>query len=763
MSRRNFYRRHGLALSAFVASVSIAVAAHAQPVEDIDSSPEGDRASGRDDRPSAPDDAARAPGEDAIERDEAAENDAESGAEAGEEGDDGLQGEDGEEEYGDDEYDDDDDDDDELPLPNAANEAIDVSSEDDLDRAEPGRPTERKLGVRDVARMPGAFGDAFRAIEALPGVAPMATGLPHLFVRGATPSASGYFIDGIKVPFLFHLGVGPSVLNPALIGDVTFYPGAYPAEFGRHTGGIVSATTRPSSERIRAEGTIRLFDAGAYVEVPITPIDTSVFGGFRYSYLAPLLSLAAPDTKLEYWDYLGGAWYHISSRERVGVLAFGSSDFLGSIEGETETELFGAEFHRANVRYELAPHGKYDALDSPRGTSASIGFTFGTDRSGLSDQASTSARNYQLSNKVDVPIADWLRLRGGLDLLAEEIDFVALSDPITDDDKDDGEFDFDIREAFASRDAGTVGAWIDLVFQPVEEVELVPGFRTDLFAEGSVTQTGVDPRGMIRLRPSRWLTTITAAGRMHQKPALLVQVPGLTPTGLDRGLQKATQLSQGFEFGMPQTFTFGAAGFYHIYEDLTDLTATCTADVKQCSINNRADGRAFGLELMLQRPLSHEVGGLVSYTLARSERDVRGNNFVADFDRTHVFNAAVGVDFGGGYHGGARITVLSGRPHSLIRFDNPEEPQEPTMIGKRNSLRRAAFHRLDLRFEKRWVIADVAWISLIVEGFNVTLQKEIIDFDCRVADVLGAEAGLSCGGQEIGPISIPSIGVSGGL
>ena len=37
----------------------------------------------------------------------------------------------------------------------------------------------------EVRAMPGAFGDSFRAIEALPGVTPLVSGLPYFFVRGA--------------------------------------------------------------------------------------------------------------------------------------------------------------------------------------------------------------------------------------------------------------------------------------------------------------------------------------------------------------------------------------------------------------------------------------------------------------------------------------------------------------------------------------------------------------------------------------------------
>jgi hypothetical protein len=627
-----------------------------------------------------------------------------------------------------------------------------------------GEPVEQErpaadtpLGKREIERLPGAFGDAFRAIDSLPGVAPMATGLPHFFIRGATPSASGYFIDGIRVPFLFHLAIGPSVINPAIVDDVSFYPGAYSARYGRHIGGIVEASTREPSRRLRLEGNIRVFDAGALAEVPLLDNKVTVMGAARYSYAGPLLSLVAPDTTLSYWDYQGSAWYHLSSTDRVGLFAFGSHDHLGQIEDgmEEPTELFGVEFHRVHARLERVARPDDQGKMGPW---ARLGFTFGVDMTGLSDEVVVDARNYQLMNDFDVPLWSWLRFRGGLSLVAEE------SDVVTNDEEDEDEkFNTKVADSLQSHDAGAAGAYVDVVVSPIDEIDIIPGMRVDLFAEDSATQVGLGPRGALRMRPFPWLMSITAIGLMHQKPTLLVSFPGLDPVGLEDGLQSALQVSQGFELVLPEEITAAVTGFWHDYRDLTDLSATCSVGADTCRATDRTDGKAYGLEFQLRRSLGTRVGGIVSYTLSHSERTYLDDTFTADFDRTHIFNLALGVNLGRGWHVGTRFATYSGRPHSLLKFDNPEEPLEATLIGHRNVLRREPFYRLDARIEKRWVIADQGWVSLILEGFNITGQKELVDFDCRVARVVGSQTGLSCGGQEIGPISIPSIGVSGGI
>ncbi len=65
-------------------------------------------------------------------------------------------------------------------------------------REEPKTPTEHRLGRAEIRATPGAFGDAFRAIDVMPGVVPIVSGLPYFYVRGAPPSAVGYVVDDVR-------------------------------------------------------------------------------------------------------------------------------------------------------------------------------------------------------------------------------------------------------------------------------------------------------------------------------------------------------------------------------------------------------------------------------------------------------------------------------------------------------------------------------------------------------------------------------------
>src|SRR5262249_3276725 len=157
-------------------------------------------------------------------------------------------------------------------------------------------------------------------------------GVPYFFVRGAPPGNIGYFLDEVRLPLLFHVGLGPSVIHPALVDRVELYPGGYPAELGRFVGGIVTGETKAPATAWHGEGEVRLFDAGALVEAPFAEGKGAALVGGRYSYSALILSAISPDVDLGYGDYQARVSYAITPRDRVTAFAFGSFDKLADRE-----------------------------------------------------------------------------------------------------------------------------------------------------------------------------------------------------------------------------------------------------------------------------------------------------------------------------------------------------------------------------------------------------------------------------------------------
>ncbi len=644
-------------------------------------------------------------------------------------------------------------------------------------RAEPSRTA--TLSRAEVREIPGTFGDPFRAVETLPGVTPIVSGLPFFFVRGAPPGNVGYFLDGVRVPVLFHVGAGPSVVNPALIDRVDFYPAGYPARFGHFAGGVVAGETLPPSPELHGEYNLRVFDAGALVEAPFAGGRATALVGGRYSFTALALSLLSPTTALDYWDYQARLSYEVGPRDRLELFSFGSYDYVGERTPTETITLFGTEFHRVDLRY--------DHRFSPR-SKLRTAFTLGLDRSRLQDRE-RHVRVKLLSgrNELEHYFSEGVLLRAGTDLGLESYDIELGTSDLS-------PSAARVAAAYPSRTDLSLGLRGDVVLYFGKRFEVTPGVRADLYASDGSSAFGVDPRLALRARATPHVSVLGVAGVAHQPPSFVVPLPGFQPGGLPGGLQRALQESLGVELELGDGMTLTATVFQNAFFNMSDPLGALEPQANGCppgaypadsiggdlgrqpsgsvtcgerfepgtlgpdrsggggqaadSRSGQRVSRAFevrtlgasrGFELYFKRRLTERLGGFLSYTLSRSTRSYEGRRYVAAFDRTHVANVAAAYDLGLGFRAGARVVFYTGLPR----------PAEPSGSG---SARLPAFFRLDARLEKRFLLGERARLSVVAEWLNATLSKEAVSTTCTLA---------GCESQVIGPVTIPSLGIEG--
>jgi hypothetical protein len=629
-------------------------------------------------------------------------------------------------------------------------------------RGELPAPDVTSLTRAEVRLLPGAFGDPFRALETLPGVTPIFSGLPFFYVRGAPPGNVGYFLDGIRVPVLYHLGLGPSVVNPALVERVDLYPGGYPARYGQYAGGIVAGETKPPLPEWHGEGVLRLVDAGALVEGPFDGGRGAALVGGRYSYTGALLSLAAPDTTLAYWDYQARIGYDLTPSDRVSVFAFGSHDlfaFKDEYSGETTTA-FNSTFHRVDLRYDHA----YGAGSRVRGA-ATLGYELTEIEDGQVFDRSLGARL-----EVDHRLADGTPVRAGIHATLDDNGLGVndrtppdngFDDPGAPDDPgppEGGERD-ELSAFLSDRLDLAVGAYAEVDLDITPRFRVTPGLRLDLFDSGGTVALGVDPRLAARLDVTRDVRLVQAHGVASQLPSFVVPIPGVRPQLRD-GLQRSFQSSMGVEVELPEDVSAKATVFHNVFFNMTDVFGTSGVQGTKDLLGLRALGSSVGVELSAHRRLTRRLGGFVAYTLSRSTRRFGATSAVAMSDRTHVLNAATAYDFGGGYKAGARVSFYTGVMQGK-RNTTPPAPDESyddesiDLGGPTHFERIPPYFRLDVRVEKRWQLGRTGWLSVVFEALNATLNKEFLPTSC--------DNYSSCEPYEVGPVSIPSLGLEGGF
>jgi TonB family protein len=611
------------------------------------------------------------------------------------------------------------------------------------------------LSTTEVTLIPGAFGDPFRAVEALPGVTPIVSGLPFFYIRGAPPGDVGYFLDGVRVPFLFHVGLGPSVVAPALIDHVDLHAGAYPAQFGRYAGGIVSGTTVPPETEWHAAGELRLVDVGARVGGPFANGQGSVFAAARYSYTAAILSLVSPSVALGYWDYQVRASYRPTSRDEVGVFVFGSHDHLGSKDVTGEHTSLDTTFHRVDLRYDRRLGGPEDRLRQA--------ITFGYDETevegGLITDRLLGART-EIQKRLSTASYPRVLLRAGLDA---EVDVYeghrGQGLPVT---ADATSIDGLLKQflgaknttlPFTGRNDITAGAYAEAVVRPGPRVEVTPGVRLDFFGSpGTTARVAIDPRVTTRLALSTSARLVAAVGLASQPPSFALPLPGFQES-LAGGLQRTLQASLGVEASLPEAFEATVTLFQDTFWNLTDPignsaggTLNALLAAGSSTAGQEVSGWSAGVEFGLRRRLTRHLGMILAYTLSRSARlSVWGQ--LSDYDRTHVVSAATLFDFGHGVKGGTRILGYSGSPYYGLALQ--EHRPRPRYITVQSRL--APFFRLDVRLEKRWALPRSAWISTVFEVENALFAEET---------TYGVTNGPT---DKLGPITLPSLGVEAGF
>jgi hypothetical protein len=569
---------------------------------------------------------------------------------------------------------------------------------------------------------PGALGDPFRVIGALPGVAQVVWPAAIYAVRGANPGNTGFFLDGVRVPALFHLALGPSVVHPYLIGGVDFYPAAPPTRFGRYLSGVVSASTAElPTDRGHASADVRLFDAGGVAAGGWNGGRGGVVVAARYSYTAALFSALSSDSRLQYGDYQLRVEHPLGSG-RATAFAFGSLDALGS---QREGIDMGLQFHRLDLRWRGPVAGGRLRVAQTFGGDASRSTLFG---------APIRARALSAA-----PRAEYLRALGTIVSLSLGLDgeaqrFLITTDP----------FQGTLGDLAAPRWAFAAGAHGSLSVR-AGPLTLTPGVRADQFVEQGAGRFVLQPRLAIEAHAGDVLTIKASGGRFVQMPSVPVGVPGFESFGLaDHGLQESWQAALGAG-AATSVFAVEATAFYQRMRltDLRELNLRMLNPLRGNFLEQRA-GNSYGLELLARLPAEARLHGWLAYTLSRSTREMSGVSGPSAWDQRHIFNLVADYRFRSGYTMGTRVHFHSGRYLPIL-------DDYPTGNRTAQQQRLPGFFELDLRADRRFRF-DRFLMDVYVEVANVTRSREITElrYVSNTSDVV-EERGYR--------IFIPSLGV----
>jgi hypothetical protein len=578
------------------------------------------------------------------------------------------------------------------------------------------------LRDEELQHAPGAVGDPIRVVATLPGVIAPIPVLPIYVIRGGSPGMNGFFLDGMRVPELFHLVFVDGVVHPRILDHIDFYPGSYDVTFGRIASGVIDASTRPGRTDAPGHGELelRIFDASALAEARL-PGGISVLAAGRYGYPSGIIDLVQPGVNLSYWDYQFRFDWKGLTVEALGAYDSLSIDLVQAGGGQpmpgdpaAQTVI---EFHRLQLR-ERAQIGRMELEAAIVGglDRLSVFSGQGVEKLGLSARAHARWKLgiFDLSAGLDGEVS---RFRGENFVTSQT---QAAPDAL-------GELAGD-RDGFVG--GGYLQAQLHLDHFLGRPASITAGLRADVYDSGPVTLLGIDPRLLFRVQAQPWLEFFGGIGQYTQAPSFPVPLPGIDTFALQLGLQRAWQGSVGMRFKLPAGLQATATGYYGRFDNINDVvldfaSTACTSAPPEsvtglaAYVTRQLTGAGYGMELLVRRQTGR-VTGWLAYTLSRSERTYSCGLAPSDFDQAHVLNVVVQVRLPWRMIAGARLNVATGRPYTQLTADLASQ----TFTGNRNNARFPTYVQLDLRIDREWIFNRWA-LAVFLEALNVTYSETI--------------------------------------
>lgn len=632
----------------------------------------------------------------------------------------------------------------ELPVEGKALEEIVVTSTKPDENVRNIQMSVNKLEMKTIQKIPAFFGEAdvIRSIQLLPGVTTVGEGASGFNVRGGNIDQNLILIDEAPVYNSAHALGFFSVFNPDAVKNVKLVKGGIPAEYGGRLSSLLDVRLRDgNSKQFEMNGGVGLLFSRLSLQAPLKKDKSSFIIAARRSYIDlffPLLGEDFANTSIFFYDLTAKLNYTINKNNKIFLSGyFGRDNIALDVFGfnwgnATATfrwnhlfndQLFlNTTIFYSNYDYQLGVPDNTDGFDWKANI---VNYSFKPEFTYFANANNTINFGGQ---------AILYQFRPGTATFTSG----GQSNVITQDDK------FGLETAVYVSNEQNIGDRITLQYglryswfnylgkgSAITFGDAPAGQRRDPVSSQnfdmweSITQYGnLEPRFsakyMLNAKSSLKLSYNRMAQYIHLVSNTTASIPldTWTPSTNNIQPQLADQVAVGYfrNFGKNNDYEFSAETYYKIYQNQIDYI-----DGADLLLNENlegdlltGDGRAYGLELYLKKNTG-KLNGWISYTLARTERQVNGINndewYPTRFDRTHNLYAVAIYKLSKRVEISANFLYASGTPTTFptnrFEFEGLVVPHNAD--DTRNNFRIPASHRLDLSLtlypkntNKRW-------------------------------------------------------------
>ena len=621
----------------------------------------------------------------------------------------------------------------------------------------------------EIFKSPGALQDVSRYVQSLPGVVIGSNDFRNdLIVRGGSPLENLFLVDNVEVPNIntfanfASAGGTVSILDTALIRDVTFLTGGYPAPYANRTSSVLQIAQREGDRaHVRGMATVGFAGAGTVLEGPlgggrgswITSVRRSFldlftkdvgFGGVPVLYtwnsrltydLGPSDRLWAvnilgvdnirlgltderpPDKEVFNFDIryqgwrsaTGLNWQHLFGGRGVGLL------------GVTHSEARVDSTVKDLVRNGVPP------IDAPADAVIAASPIVFSERS----REGESTIKYDLTTSMQRVGT----LQAGGSVKRFDIDYDTAS-PLGNDSPYSTTRDLNAFALTTGLQAWQYGAYAQWSRDLSPRLNVTAGSRVDAYRY--LGQTRVSPRAGVSYKVTDRVTTSASYGRYAQQPPFLF----LAVFPENRALVpiQADHYVGGVAWAPAPSVRFTVEAYRKTYRDYpvaTQFPSVSLANIGDTfnvrevlfPLTSAGSGRAYGVEMAAERKQTDRWYGAANLSLARTEHaGLDGVNRAGSYGYPVVLNVTGGRRLGTRWDGAMKFAYLAGRPYTP--FDETlsrQQNREIFDLTRVNDVRAPAYARLDVRLDRTVTIGGSSAV-IFVGVQNVTNRRNFAGY-----------------------------------
>ena len=593
-----------------------------------------------------------------------------------------------------------------------------------------------KLDIQQIQKMPALLGevDIIKSIQLLPGVTTVGEGASGFNVRGGNIDQNLVLMDEAPVYNSSHLFGFFSIFNPDAVKDVKLIKGGIPSQYGGRASSVLDIRMKEgNSKKLEVNGGIGTVFTRVSVEAPILKDKASFIIAGRRSYIdvlaKPFIAKRSPDlkdAKFYFYDLTAKFNWRINDKNTVFASGYFGRDVFGA----------GFKFNWGNSTATLRWNHIYNSKLFMNLTSFYSNYKY---ELGFGDEGSNQKFEW-ISNIINYSFKPdftyYLNSKNTIRFGAQAILFtfkpgnaiITSQDGAKSDISLDKQYGveyaayFDNEQKLSTRFTlqyglrwsfyNYIGKGNKYTYRDTIPNESKPLDKEEKIANGETIKmyNVPEPRLAVNYTINDKSSIKLGYNRMTQYLHIVSNTAASTPldiyTPVTNNIKPliADQITLGYFRNFKENMFESSAEIY--YKDLQNqldyvdnanllLNRYLEADLVQ------GKGRAYGAELYLKKSKG-KLNGWVSYTLSKTERQVRGISndewFLSKYDRTHNVNTVLIYDLNKRFSFSANFVFQTGTPATFptakVEIQGYVIPYNTE--NKRNNYRNTAYHRADI-------------------------------------------------------------------